>query len=326
MVEVDEEKIKRIKNQILMLSPKTKLHRLTSTFYSDTELRLDIIAKKIVNEEEPPVILWNVQPWNTFNLLHAVYCQKLKECIEIGFNCAVILYDKLIEKKKGIPSQEKASLQEAVKNCIVRFKKAGLKEEKTEFLTESDLWSFIKFEEFAETVTALAHLCDFDKNWTKREGVVSFIMDNLCEIYYESVINCDILLAGDVDVQSIWGLLRSKVLDRNLLPQYSPPLVLFYPTLMGIDSKPLSTSSDNNSLSIHHSNEEIRGRLVNCPEQFLETLFDYLIIPWKQKIEVNGGIFHSFEELKEKLSMDEIRNLAFNYMKDYFYKIRGTEL
>ena len=326
IVEIDEE-VKKVKDQILTISSRRKFQSLTSTFYSDTELRLDIIAKKIVNLKEPPVVLWNVQPWNTFNVLHAVYCHKLKECTKMGFNCVVIIYDKLIEKKKRIPCQERASLQEAVKNCIGWFKKAGLqKEENTEFLTESDLWSFIKFEEFAETVTSFAHICDFDKNWTEKEDTVSFIMDNLCEIYYETMIDCDILLTSSVDVQKIWGMLRSKILDRNLLSHYSPPLILFYPTLMGIDGQPLSTSYSDNSLSIHHSNKELRSKLSNCPEHFLETLFDYLIIPWKQKIEVNGRTIYSFEDLKEKSSIDIIRDLAFNCMKEYFYKIRGTEL
>ena len=326
MAETDEE-VKKVKDQILTISPAKKLHALTSTFYSDTDLRLDIIARKVVNNEGPPVILWNVQPWHTFNVLHAVYCQKLKECIEIGFNCIVLLYDKLIEKKKRIPRQERASLQEAVRNCIGWFKKAGLgKEEKTEFYTESDLWSIIKFEEFAEAVTSLAHLCDFDKNWAERENVVSFIMANLCEIYYESVVNCDVLLTSNVDVQRIWGMLRSKILDRNLLPHYSPPLVLFYPELRGIDGDPLITSSDDNSLSIHHSKKELKSRLTNCPEHFLETLFHYLIIPWKKKLEASGRTIYSFEELKERLLIDKIRNLAFDYMKEYFDKVRGTEL
>lgn len=324
MTEADIAKIKKIKNQIVAISPTINLHQLTSTFYSAPDLRLDIIAKKIVNNEEPPVILWNVQPWNTFNILHAIYCQKLKECIEIGFNCVVILYDKLIEKRRRLPNQERAFIQESVKNCIMWFKNAGLKEEKTEFLTETDLWSFIEFKDFGEMITSFAHLCDFDKNWADRENVVSFIMDNLSEICYESVINCDILLTGDVDVQNIWGMLRSKILDRNLLPNYSPPLVLYYPTLLGSNGQPLSTSSDDNSISIHHKDNEIEDRLRNCQENFLETLINYLIIPQKEKIEVEGRMIFSFEELKGILSVDEIRTLTISYMKEYIHKIRGT--
>lgn len=323
-METDEE-VNKIKNQILAISAKKSFKPFTSTFFSDTDLRLDVIAKKIVNHEEPPIVLWNVQPWNNFNILHAIYCQKLKEYEEIGFNCVVILYDKMIEKKIGRKDQEKIHIQQAVRNCIKWFKKAGLKDEKTEFLTESDLLSFIKSYDFADTLTSLAHVCNFNKNWVKKEGVVSFIMDNLCEIYYESVINCDILLTSDEDIQKIWGMLRTKILDRNLLPNYTPPLILYYPTLTGTDNQSLSTSNNNNSLSITHTTQELKQRIETCSEHFLETIVDFLIIPNRKKIEAQGKMYYSFEDLKEKIPIEQIRELIFEFLKGYLFLIRGID-
>ena len=319
------EEIKRVIEQIVTISPNIELSKyipLTSS-HSSLELRLQEVAKKIVNRENPPLVLWNVQPWNTFNILHAIYCHKLKNFIEIGFNCQIIIYDKLVEKKNHIPNRDRIYLDESIKNCIKWFKSAGLKEEKTEFLTESDIMSFIKFEEFAESITTLGHIIGFDKNWSQKEGTVSFIMDRICEIYYENLINCDILLTGEADMQEIWRTARSEIIDRNL-PNYRPPLILYYPTIIGIDGLPLVT--DNNSLSIYLNDRELRENIVSSPEHFLKTIFDFLIIPSKGKIRNNEDTFYSFEELKKELSRNKINELAFDFMKDYFTTIRGGQL
>jgi hypothetical protein len=266
-----------------------------------------------------------VQPWNTFNVLHGIYCQKLKECQERGFDVIVLLYDKLVEKRTTVAKAEKKDIQEAVKNNIKWFLRAGLKEKNTEFLTETDLWSFIKFEHFAETVTSLAHLCIFNKNWAERKDVVSFIMDNLCEIYYENAINCDIVLTGDRDVQQIWGVLRSKILDRNMLPNYNPPLILSFPILNGIDGRPLSTSNDDNSLSIKHTGKELRIRIGKCNEDFLKNVVQFLIIPQKKTIKIKEKGIYSFEELKKVATLEEIRDLVHEHVNEYLYKIRGVK-
>jgi hypothetical protein len=282
MHDIDETKTKKLVRQFLTISPGSELRVLSSTFYSDTESRLYNIARRTISKEEPPVVLWNAQPWKAFNLLHAIYCQKLKDFIDVGLNCVIILYDKLVEKKIRILPQERPEFEKNVRNCFAQLKRAGLTE-RTEFLRESDLWEMIDFKEFAEKITTFAHLCDFDKTWAEKEDVVSFIIDNLCEIYYESLINCDILLTGDIDVQHIWGMLRSKILDKNLLPNYTPPLVLYYPTLMGIDGKPLSPHRDDNSLSIRHDDQLIEERLMGCSQEFLETTFTFLSFHIKKK-------------------------------------------
>ena len=324
MLEQDEE-IKDIVDRILTIAPGNNLSVLIPTHFADPNLRLESLAKKILSEESRPTILLNVQPWNTFNVLHGIYCQKLKECQEIGFNVIVLLYDKLVEKKATVATVEKKDIQEAVKNNIKWFIRAGIKEKKTEFLIESDLWSFIKFEHFAETVTSLSHLCTFDKNWAERKDAVSYIMDNLCEIYYENVINCDILLAGDIDVQQIWSTLRSKILDRNILPTYNPPLILSFPILNGIDGRPLSTANDDNSLSIKHTGKELRTRIDECDEDFLKNVVQFLIIPQKKRIQIKEKAIYSFEELKKAATLEEIHNLVHEYINEYFYKIRGVK-
>lgn len=324
MLEQDEE-IKNIVDQILTITPGNNLSVLIPTHFADPNLRLESLAKKILNEESRPTILWNVQPWNTFNVLHGIYCQKLKECQERGFDVIVLLYDKLVEKRTTVAKAEKKDIQEAVKNNIKWFLRAGLKEKNTEFLTETDLWSFIKFEHFAETVTSLAHLCIFNKNWAERKDVVSFIMDNLCEIYYENAINCDIVLTGDIGVQQIWGVLRSKILDRNMLPNYNPPLILSFPILNGIDGRPLSTSNDDNSLSIKHTGKELRIRIGKCNEDFLKNVVQFLIIPQKKTIKIKEKGIYSFEELKKVATLEEIRDLVHEHVNEYLYKIRGVK-
>jgi hypothetical protein len=321
-----EEKVRNARDRILAISPRKSLQTWTSTFFSNAESRLDDIARRVVGGKSRPLVLWNLRPWDTFNLLHAVYCVKLADLIDLGFNCVVVLYDKFIQKRTRIPNAELPSLQAATKKCVNRLVRAGLDESKTEFITEADLLSLVKPEEFADKITSFAHLCDFDKGWAERDDAVSLIVDNLCEVYYESVIKCDVLLTGDVDIQRVWGMLRSKILDKNLLPDYSPPLVLFYPTLIGTDKQPLSTSSDGNSLSIQHSSEEVKYRLRTCGENFLATLFDFFIFPWKKTIEIDGRISYSFEEVREKSSIGQIRDLASNCVNDYFYKVRGTKL
>jgi len=151
-------------------------------------------------------------------------------------------------------------------------------------------------------------------------------MDNLCEIYYENLINCDVLLTGKKDAQEIWGMLRNEILVKKLLDNYIPPLVLSFPILKGPDGTYLSTLSDANSISIRSTKEELKNFTEGCSEYFLDLLFSFLIIPWKTKIEVNKREIYTYEELHKNLPLSEIRNLAYYYIDKYFYNIRGTEL
>ena len=230
----------------------------------------------------------------------------------------ILLYDKLVEKRILVKPTERKYIQHSVENSIKWFLKAGLKEEYTEFLTESVLWSFIKFDHFAEIITTLSHLCRFDNKWAEKGDIISFIIENLCEIYYEHIIGCDIVLTGDIDVQLIWKTLRLEILDKEILPHYVPPIVLSFPTLNGMDGQPLSTSKDDNSLSIKHTNEELRKRIDEADETFLDMLYDYLIIPSKK---YDHG-YTDFISTKKDGPLEEKRNRAYNYISEYFNKIR----
>jgi len=318
---VESEEIRTVIERILTVVPDKQLYTLIPTHLGDPNLRLEVIARNIL-EERHPTVLWNVRPFNTFNFLHAIYCQKLKELQEIGFNVVIIVYDKLVEKTMNIGDIEKYDFELAVNNNITWILNAGLKEKNTEFLLESDLWSFINFKNFAETITSLAHLFKFDPNLLNRERIASVIMDNLCEIYYEDLITCDIVLTGDIDAQQIWGGLRRETYDTNLFKDYSPPLVLSFPILNGIDKKPLTTYKNDNTLSIHHKEGKLKEQINNAQEDFLENLIDFLIIPYcginKDKVKYS----HSFKELKTRASTEEIYDIAYENTKQYFNRIR----
>jgi hypothetical protein len=312
---------RQIKDQILQISSGARLQPFTTNFSADPDLSLDIIAEKIIRPDKVnPIVLFNLLPWNKFNLIHAIFCQKLADYTRMGFDCVILLYDKEIERSVEISNQDRVSLQRSVRNCINRFLRAGLIEEKTEFITESDLWKMLKAEEFVDTITSLAFVCEIDNKWKKRRNIVSFVLSNLCEIYYENVINCDIVLTGHMQAQSIWGMLRHK--QKNILSNYNPPLILACPTLIGIDDKPLSTSNDENSISIHHDTRELRKRLSNCPQHFIETIFNYLLLSWKKSFSAFDRTFYSYKEMTERLTEEQIRNLAFDLMNEYFIPLK----
>jgi len=322
-----EKEIENIKNKLLYISDGKYLELDAPKYYPNPHFKLDKLIEKLSDEEV--TILWNVQPWDNFNILHAIYCQKLKECIELGFNVIVLFYDKLVEKlieKKLKSPVDPNYVKTNVENNIKWFKRAGLKDKKTEFLTESLLWEIVDPQHFMETITSLAHLCVVNGKLVDKENLISFIIDNLCEIYYESVLNCDILLTGDIDVQKIWNMLRGEMLMKNR-EKYEPPLILTFPTLLGIDGSPLTTYTDKNSLSINLGINELKMRIETCPEKFLETLFDFLIIPNKEKvIKIDEESFTSFKSLKNRIEEERIRSIAFEFIKEYFKEIRGGAL
>jgi len=296
----------------------------TPTISSDANVRLAKLVKQIIVEKNPPVIMINLRPSFDFNILHAIYLLKVKQCIDLGFNCVMIIYDKTIEKRNLVPSQEIQLFNEVIMRNINWFKRAGITEENTEIFTESDLWSIIEFREFAEVVTSFAHIFKINPEAYSVEGngIVSKVMSNLCEIYYEYFLKSDVILIGESDANEIWRTLRTS--GGKIIDGYVSPLVLYYPMLNGIDGNKLSIISSKNSISTSDTKNDIESKIKGSPEAFLEVLIDYFIIPWKKVLTVEKKHFCSFEELKQEFELSTIQDLIIEYTNEYFSNISSA--
>lgn len=279
--------------------------------------------KDIKNKKRRPVVLWNMRPWDNFNIIHAIYIQKLKKLQDLGFNCQIILYDKLVEKIKQLKNEEEIKhLDGTVESNIKWLLNSGLKIEHTEFLLESSLWKQINFEDFSNKTTFFAQHCKL--------GDLSFgideIFDRFWELYYEELVDCDFLLTGRKDKTEIWGMLRKDVVKTNHFA-YTPPIILYFPQFEGFNRTDVTPEDRDSLLSMNDTKSKIFTKLkqAGAHSQFVKDIYDYFLLPYRDNAisykSQEERDFSSFDKVVEVLNDEEIIDYCAEELYNYFNKI-----
>lgn len=321
----------QLKQKIKAASCYGDLYIQTSMSAESDDAHLDAICDKVNNNGENPTVLWNIQPWNEFHIIHAIFCQKLCQLIEIGFNCTIILHDKYVENhliaNKPDSQIDTELLYARIQSCIDRFENAGLENDRCEILLESQLWDAVDTREFLSNLVSLSHITGFRPDWSERDDVVPFLVNHLCEIYYESIVDCDILLTGGPDVDGIWDALRTKEV-ADLLDEFTSPLILYYPILLGINSEPLGTRSTENSISVQESKDDIAEKLASSTEDFRELILNKILL-WPNtdlgpdiSVSINGGAYQTYDDMSEHATEQEILDAATEGLSNYFNEVQ----
>jgi hypothetical protein len=236
----------------------------------------------------------------------------------------VLFYDQLIEKQQHIP---KPTIDKRVETCIKRYIQAGLTPTKTEFLTESNILEYIGYEKFSNTLLSIAYKCDFNEEWIKkwivRENPIRDLINNFCEISYGNIVKSQVLLTGKGDVETIWGGLMRKVVVDGGLPDYNAPLILYFDTLCGTDSLPLSTGKSSNSIYSDQDPEVIADIINKCSNEFIKLIFDYIVFQMYKTIKIGDNDYSSYENIvKDHSGKPVIKETALKYLLEHFEKIR----
>lgn len=289
--------------------------------YHNIQLQLAGIKKR---EEDPtPRILWNLRPWDNFNIIHAIYTQKLKQFQEAGFNIQIIFFDKLVEKIEGL--RDKVRLNELrinIRDNVKWIINSGLNVGSTEFLLESFLWEAIKFSDFSNKITSFGQICEFGTADLK----LSQVLDNLWEIYYEDMVNCDFLLTGAKDQDEIWGMLRENALEDQDF-DYNPPTILSMPQITGINGREVTPKDCNNLLTINDSQKEIHQKLSDADEAFIRDVVELFLLPHISHrithLDIDESCY-SYPKLKELFSAKEkLLDYCTMIVDGYFQKIKN---
>ncbi len=307
-------------HHILELSPNRKMEcSIPAKIDVNASLFIEMLLSKIRQQNRNPTVLWNMRPWDNYNFIHAIYCQKIKHLIELEFNCQIILYDKFVEKFHRFHRQQEFDQQKAItKKNVSWLINSGLLPNKTEFFSESILWDEIEFKDFSNKITFIAQL--FKKSL---DGIkVDEILDRLWELYYEEVIQCDFVITGRRDVTEIWNVVRNATLAENNF-NYNPPVVLIFPLINGLNDKSIDPSAKKESLTIHDSREEIDRKIQAASDNFLTDLFELLIIPKLQsRIKVNKNVYNcfNFSDVKD-INGFHYKAFAAEFLFDHFQKV-----
>lgn len=299
--------------------------------HDTAESHLDAICDRLKDDSETATVLWNVRPWNEFHVLHAIYCQKLRQLLSLGFNCTIVLHDVYAENYLRASQRETniddSAIESGIQSCIDRFENAGLDPEKTEIILESQLWDAVDTDEFLQSLISLSHITGFSSELSERDDIVPFLVNHLCELYYESIVDCDILLTGGPDVEGIWDSVREREV-ADFLNGFSPPLVLYYPFLEGIDGAPLGTNARENSISVKHSETEISAKIRDAPTEFLQLLLDCVLL-WPDvhgdptvDVSMNGAAYDTYSNMTAHAAEADIREATIDGACAYFEAVQ----
>lgn len=282
----------------------------------DARTRLQVLddSRKSPN---PPVILWNLRPWNNFTLIHAIYIERLRYYQHIGFRTVIILYDNLVSKLRNLPTGN-PEVQKGVDNIRSWLLSAGMDMSKTELFLESEIWQLFS-SEILERLTSIAHSSAGAQESASKSSI-STVLDNLCELVYEGVLRVDIVLTGGRDTNDIWNRVRIDSLERT---NHSAPCVLSFPLIHSANQAVADTVRDD--FSVTSDSSQIRAAISSASEDFLKQLFNLFLIP-KEKPNVlrvdNKPVTCYDRALKDGISLDRLRSFAAEQLIEYFGKIK----
>jgi hypothetical protein len=185
---------------------------------------------KRIGTPNPPAVLFNLRPWNNFTLIHAIYFDRLRYYQSLGLRTVVILYDKLVLKLRHVHGARLGEMDVAVANLRRWINASGIAPSGNEIFLESELWEMFS-EQILDRMSSIAH-CPSSAHETPSTESISRVLDNLCELAYESILKVDFVLTGGIDVKDIWRRVR---LDSMQSANLDPPCVLGVDLLRNAD-------------------------------------------------------------------------------------------
>ncbi len=305
-----EELVQRISDR--SGSRKTTPHSV-SGFFSNGVGHLRSIANQITTDN-PPSVLWNITPADHFGILHAIYLQKLKQLSELGCRCIILIYDSYARDVSGATPKKAEQIILNSEQLSDQLISRGLANSNVEYILESDLRSGIDQNDFMKIILSLSEAISVPK---KGKGLAQQLY-TLIEIYYECLVDADVVLAGQTDASNVWGRLRNTNELKAILPDYTPPLILALPRMFGFDNKPLTSLSNINSISNIDAESKICEVIEKCEDSFLETLYNYLYFPIKNSIHYSNGCAVDYASLQNHEDEDSIRSKAKEFAIEYF--------
>jgi hypothetical protein len=314
----------RWKDKVTSLSPTENIKdiKTANPNFSGGDQHLDHLSKKVCNNDsEQLTLLWNTRPpetYNNLNLLHCIYLNKIKHLQNHGFNVTILVFDKYDREAKQLGSGENKTARNVAIDFANNIFNWGLSPSETEIILESNLRKSVNSDDFIEKIIELA--CQIDDEEIKNEGSktpnTSEIIQNSIEIYYEKVINCDAILAGEHDLDRVWDVLRSLLVDEPFFPEYDEPLVLGLPHLEDDNGKALSPTKQTNTIHSGMDSKEIKDRIRES-DSIRRAVCDYLIMPNEGCVEIGDRNCISYEEMKN-YSDDDVAKILFDKSEKHF--------
>lgn len=127
---------------------------------------------------------------------------------------------------------------------------------------------------------------------------------------------------GGTDQRKIHVMAREYLGKLN----YSKPVAIHTPIILGIDGKAKMSKSLNNAIYLNDPAEEVEHkiRMAFCPEGSPERnpIFDiiqFIILPWEGKIDINGIPYHDFSQLlkdwtERKVTAKELKESVIEHL------------
>ncbi|EKE05189.1 MAG: hypothetical protein ACD_19C00405G0002 [uncultured bacterium] len=284
--------------------------------FTNSKTHISNIAQQVL-EKKTPVVLWNIAPSDHFGILHAIYYEKIKQLADLGCKCVVLIYDAY---ERDICNSNQKNEQQIRDNAI-RLSKTilskNIKEEKIEFVLESDLRQGIELNEFLRKIFSLSEIFNVHAT-TSLTSSTSAPLYTIVEFFYEYLIDADIVVASEKDATDNWGVLRTCTNIASILPGYTPPLIISFPIITDVKGDPLSSRDCAGSISNIHSKDEIFSTLRSSNKDFLKYFFDYLYFPNLNNVSINGKRIRNFESLVAEEKKESIVNRAYKFSCEYF--------
>lgn len=315
------------KDRIKSISPERELTpQTTNPEFTVEERPEDRHLKHLYNSlhesEEKRTVLWNTRPANRINVLHAVYLEKLVEFQQAGFETTIVIFDKYEQERQQLsPARAKQKHRKAIEfaHDILDW---GLDADRTEILLETDLRAACNPEDIVETIVMLGNAIDLDPGdgddrSESADGLLPEVIEKIIEIHYESVINCDAILAGQDDLENVWNDLREALVAGDLFEEYTEPLVFGMPRLTkGSDGTPPAANELSNTIHTGLNRSEIEQRLRGS-EAFRTDVFDLFLLQ-KETVRRSGERIREYDQLSERMSEREASQFIADRVETHF--------
>jgi hypothetical protein len=289
-------------SEVLKLGSRELETETTSPEYRGKNSPVETHLRELWNKQqngEQLNVLWNTRPSPHLNLLHSIYLEKLKQLQQRGFRATILVFDKY-HREINQPTEPERAARWAIRfaNKLADY---GLDPEKTEILLETDFRQCIDPGELTDVMITLSRGTEYNTVFNPGDYEITDITEalirNTIEIYYETLLQSDIILSGSMDLRFVWRVLRSEIAEQNLFTEHEEPLILGVPTLE-IGEKELSPT-ESVFISDNMDSDKIEQNLRES-DDLRKKIFEYLLLQQHEgSIELNGEKCAEYEHVPE---------------------------
>jgi hypothetical protein len=239
-------------------------HVLLSYPYEDVDPRV-LLEERM--RKGPLKVQVNIRPLTVFNMIHAYLFTLARELSKRECDVVFVVFDRTVKHLRTSDSSDPDLVQVFVRRTLRMLERTGCNMSRVFFTSESviDL-EIARRGEIHDRTQALLQGVEIAAQ--QFSGTLGGLFDVVLSMVYESYLEPDVLLTGELERQWKDRFRQLPTLRKNF-DWFHPALSMYIPSIPGLDGRGTSPSDKANAVVLSDPADEVRRKLSGASAEFI---------------------------------------------------------